>query len=118
MTLGFEFLIYFTSMSEEIKMALSQLLETPENYDPSGAPLWALSHHERCRTCSNSRGELLLLVVPFSTFSWRLSGESFANFLRNGLTVLSLRGSVSANTRTALRRRAIDKMTRGSPAPL
>jgi PAS domain S-box-containing protein len=31
---GFEFLIYFTSMSEEIKMALSQLLETPGKLRP------------------------------------------------------------------------------------
>ena len=44
------------------------------------------------------------------------SGGSFGNFLRNGLTLLSLRGSVGADTKTALPRRAIDKKTRGSPA--
>ena len=31
--------------------------------------------------------------------SWRLSGGSFANCRRNGLTVLSLRGSVGADTK-------------------
>ena len=41
--------------------------------------------------------------------------RNFANFLRNGL-ICFLHASVSANTRTALRRRAIDKMTRGSLA--
>jgi hypothetical protein len=35
--------------------------------------------------------------------SWRLSGESFANFLRNGLTVLSLRGYVGADTKQPYR---------------